>query len=84
MSKKFNFKYVVDVDLTANEIWSDGDAPANPTIEDVANVVKKHRFGYVLRNGTAIVVSDSHAKDMLDEWNLDIDAELVITESKEL
>lgn len=33
--------------LTVEEIWPDGDAPANPTVEDVAAQIKKSsRFNF--------------------------------------
>ena len=44
MTKKtgFMFEWSVDEWFTLAEIWPDGDAPENPTVEDVMAVIKKH------------------------------------------
>lgn len=38
--KTFHFEFAGDHDLTVSEIWPDGDAPENPTTEDVIARVK--------------------------------------------
>lgn len=43
--KTFRITYEVDVELTANEIWPDGDGPENPTSDDVIELVKR-LYGY--------------------------------------
>lgn len=42
-------------DLAVNEIWPDGDAPENPTAEDVAKAIRKYVNVY----------------DFIRSWNLD-------------
>lgn len=37
----FNFSFSADVWLDLEQIWPDGDAPENPTAEDVAKVVEE-------------------------------------------
>lgn len=39
--KKFSIIYTLEVTLNKDEIWPDGDAPANPTAEDVKDVILK-------------------------------------------
>lgn len=41
MSKRFSLTYEVDAVLTVEELWPDGDAPANPTEADVLALVEK-------------------------------------------
>lgn len=48
-----------DCYLTVAEVWPDGDAPENPTGEDVANVMRKH-------GGFHGVVSDWSLLDSLE------------------
>jgi hypothetical protein len=38
MKPSFNFHIEIDCDLTLEDIWPDGDAPENPTVEDVKRV----------------------------------------------
>ena len=37
--KTFNFHIEADHNLTVDQIWPDGDAPPNPTIQDVLALV---------------------------------------------
>lgn len=37
----FNIVYGEEVDLTINEIWPDGDAPEDPTTEDVIKAIRE-------------------------------------------
>lgn len=39
MSKYFSIELNVMADLTIEEIWPDGDAPENPTAEDVQAIL---------------------------------------------
>ncbi len=56
MSKRFIFSVQVDHILSVDEIWPDGDAPENPTAEDVKSVF----------------LNSSHCSigTMLDCWNI--------------
>jgi hypothetical protein len=51
---KFRIVIESDESLTVNEIWPDGDAPANPTVADVAARIK----------------ADGGPYDVLRSWNL--------------
>lgn len=61
MTKKFRITYAIDVTLTEAEIWPDGDAPAKPTAEDVARLIRK-AGGF---------------PKIIEEWNLDPKARTV-------
>jgi len=52
--KKFKISYEMDTVLDVDSMWPDGDAPMNPTVDDVLQLIKKH--GGIYR--------------VLDEWNL--------------
>lgn len=52
---KFRITYTLDVTLNAEDIWPDGDAPENPTAEDVADLICK----------------EGGFPKIIDEWNLD-------------
>lgn len=41
MDKKFNIKVVCDINFSIKEIWPDGDAPVNPTAQDVIDTMKE-------------------------------------------
>lgn len=41
MSKSFNLSYQVNVTLTVEELWPEGDAPKNPTVADVEALVER-------------------------------------------
>jgi hypothetical protein len=66
MSKKFNVTLSGNYFLDEREIWLDGDAPANPTPEDVAKAMAK---------------SASSLARMLHDWNMEDDLEITIVES---
>lgn len=36
---KFRFEFGVDITLHEDQIWPDGDAPENPTVEDVQELL---------------------------------------------
>jgi len=40
MSKKFQIIMEVNETLDIDDIWPDGDAPENPTVKDVLNVIE--------------------------------------------
>lgn len=51
MSKRFEIMYEVSAELTVEELWPDGDAPANPTAADVYGLIKSSGgFVRVLRD----------------------------------
>ena len=60
ISKGPKDKFTIEVDsfteMCIDEIWPDGDAPKNPTAEDVARRIQE---------------SCLNAGDLLQEWNLD-------------
>jgi hypothetical protein len=43
--------------LQVREIWPDGDAPENPTVDDVIEVMKRTTHGYV--------------SNLIRDWNLE-------------
>jgi len=52
--KKFKISYEMETVLDVESMWPDGDAPENPTVEDVKRLINKH--GGIYR--------------VLDTWNL--------------
>lgn len=51
MSKRFEIMYEVSAELSVEELWPDGDAPANPTEADVYRLIKSSGgFVRVLRD----------------------------------
>lgn len=68
--KKFRFCLHVDSTLTVDQIWPDGDAPENPTVEDVARVTGQW-------DSTKISVNEMCK--LVDEWNLAVNGEASIT-----
>jgi len=58
MSEQVEQKFAVDIDgavtLTVEEVWPDGDAPDNPTAEDVAKRMR----------------GCGSLKDVIYDWNL--------------
>ena len=38
---RFNFSFSADVSLSVEQIWPDGDAPENPTVDDVLDVIEQ-------------------------------------------
>lgn len=53
----FNFEWGGSADLTVDEVWPDGDAPENPTTDDVLKAMLK--AGSLRR--------------LVNEWMLDIE-----------
>ncbi len=63
MKKKWKVKFNVACELTMKQIWPDGDAPENPTSQDVIDVMQL----------------DQHTPaELIREWNLDRNALLVV------
>lgn len=40
-NKTFNLRYDIDVVLTIDELWPDGDAPLDPSVADVEALIKQ-------------------------------------------
>ena len=59
----FTFDFTGSINLTVSDLWPDGDAPANPTVLDVAKLIAKC-------GGLHNVIHD---------WNLDPNIALDIT-----
>ena len=57
MSEHFRFRIECDVELSNRDIWPDGDAPENPTVEDVVARVKQ----------------STHEQGFVRDWNMPID-----------
>lgn len=55
MSGQFTLEFHGLVHLSIDEIWPDGDAPENPTTEDVLEVIESQGL---------------NAYTLLEEWNL--------------
>jgi hypothetical protein len=65
---RFVVRFEVEHVLNLDNIWPDGDAPENPTVEDVYRTMRTHGkppMGHA-------------ALDILREWNLDKGAEIVV------
>lgn len=47
-------------ELEIDEVWPDGDAPTNPTTEDVINKMREYGYGLIrdwdLDNGLEVIV----------------------------
>jgi hypothetical protein len=64
--KKFRIMIECDVELTVAQLWPDGDAPENPTDDDVLELIEE--CGGVER--------------VLGDWNLDESLTLDVREVK--
>ena len=62
-ARKFAFDLHMSVTLSVNEIWPDGDAPENPTAEDVKNLIEE---------------THCSIGSFLSDWNLDREIEFSI------
>jgi len=60
---KFTITYQVESTLKAEELWPDGGAPDNPTVQDVIALIKSS--GGIYR--------------VLDDWNLRQDGNYSVT-----
>ena len=72
MAKRFEFDISINCTLDIEQIWPDGDAPINPTVADVRKVFIESGHSRYAR-GSAIIRA-------AQEWDLDQDADLFITE----
>lgn len=66
MAKTFHFSIETQVSLDVEDIWPDGDAPADPTVSDVIEVIRAC-------GGT---------KHVLDDWSLIDDLTLTVSDDK--
>lgn len=62
----FHFSISADVSLEVEDIWPDGDAPENPTVDDVVKVIEQ--CGGKMR--------------VIEDWDLDDDLMLDISDGK--
>lgn len=65
MTKKFRITYTLDVTLDEGDIWPDGDAPENPTAEQVTTLIQKE-------GGFPKVISDWNLDDGSNPFNFDV------------
>jgi len=61
--KMFTLSFDVYESFSVNELWSDGDAPENPTIEDVKALIDKC-------GGVKRVLHDWNLIDRFDEFDV--------------
>ena len=52
--KRFQIIYIMDVTLDEDELWPDGDAPENPTADDVRELIE----------------AEGGIVQVIDDWNL--------------
>ena len=62
----FHFSISYDVSYSVEEIWPDGDAPENPTLDDVLAVIKK----------------DGGKRAILNDWSMTEDLGLSVSDGK--
>ena len=65
-SVMFHFSISVETSLGIEDIWPDGDAPENPTVDDVLKVIAKC----------------GGKRRVLEDWNLVDDLDLDVSDSK--
>ena len=65
-SKGFNFTIDSIQWLAVADIWPDGDAPENPTVDDVL----------------AVIAASGGMRQVLHDWNLDDDIELTVDDGQ--
>jgi hypothetical protein len=65
MTKKFTITFSVDVTLTVDELWPDGDAPENPTVDAVRELIEDS-------GGIFKVIDDWNLSDR-DDYHVDED-----------
>jgi len=76
MTKYFNITINGDHLLKIEDIWPDGDAPENPTAEDVRRLIES------LVNADEVVMN--LAAYLIDEWNLQCDVGIQLKETNDL
>jgi hypothetical protein len=64
--KVFHFNISHEESLTVEEIWPDGDAPENPTLDDVL----------------AVIAKCGGRRRILDDWGLVDDLDLSVSDGK--
>lgn len=52
--KKFNLSYVVQCELTVDDLWPDGDAPEEPTKQHVLELIRRDGGILEVLNGWAL------------------------------
>lgn len=62
----FHFSISYDVSYSVEEIWPDGDAPENPTLDDVMKVIEKC----------------GGKRRILDDWSMVNDLDLEVSDGK--
>lgn len=62
--KSFSISYLLDVILTTDELWPNGDGPSNATEEDVERLISK----------------SGGMEKIISAWNLSDDGQLTISE----
>lgn len=69
VSKKlFSFRFEIEETLSVKDIWPDGDAPENPTADDVRKVFMNSCRGNVIRGMEDWGLLDSYSS----EYDIDI------------
>ena len=66
--KRFVFRFEGETTLSERQIWPDGDAPKNPTPQDVARAVRRTSAGRPYRS----------AVHLASEWGIDHYIELEV------
>lgn len=62
-NKIISIQYDMTFDFSIDEVWPDGDAPDNPTVEDVWNVIREC-------GGPRKVLEDWDLIDLVDEHDV--------------
>jgi hypothetical protein len=57
--KKFKISYEMETVLDVDSLWPDGDAPEDPTVEDVKRLIIKHGGIYHVLNSWNLHRHDS-------------------------
>lgn len=68
MSKSFHISVTFNYDYSIDELWPDGDAPENPTVQDVVDLIKQ--CGGV--------------RQVLHDWDMDRYLECTIKDGNEI
>lgn len=62
----FHFSISAEISLDVDQIWPDGDAPENPTVDDVLAVIK----------------ACGGKRRVIQDWDLDDDLDLTVSDAK--
>ena len=68
ISRNFTISFSGDCSLSADEIWPDGDAPEEPTSQEVVDQIKS--------------LCGSSVTSFISDWNLDDDVEVLVSPSR--